>query len=113
MLAKYGISVRKSDGVKVIRAEDITTALRTRTDNHIGQLEGRGNGRDAVGEGTGSQGLLPAPSLPQRPCPDQEKHPTGTAGTPLRDNRETPRKPGSHRQPRGSLPGPGGGGGHD
>lgn len=113
-LADHGITVRKSDGVKVIRLEDITTALRNRTNDDIGQHQHRTeHGRETIREGTGSQGLLPAPSLLQTPCPDQGKHVTGTAGTPLRDTPGTPGKPGPDRERGRSLPDTGGGGGHE
>lgn len=109
-LTGYGITVHKSDGRKVIRAEDITTALRNRT-NH--DIEQRGHGREADRDTAGSQGLLPAPSLTQDPCPDQRKHSTGTEGTPSHTTPETPRKPRPDTPRGGSLPDTGGGGRHD
>lgn len=117
-LTGYGITVHKSDGRKVIRAEDITTALHNRTTDHIrqhqhGRETRRGHGREAVGDTPGSQGLLPAPSLTQSPCPDQGKHDPGTAGAPPRDTAETPGKQRSDRTRGASLPDADGGGSHD
>ena len=109
VLADDGIIAHKSDGVKVIRAEDVTAALanrmESRTDEHADRREG---GRDTAG----SQGLLPSPSLSKAPRPDQEEHQPRTAGTHIR---KAPQKP-----LNGSVPGdyPGSllepnGGGHD
>jgi DNA segregation ATPase FtsK/SpoIIIE, S-DNA-T family len=106
VLADHGVTVRKSDGVKVIRSEDITTAL---TDRGHGPERGREDDRDPVGR----QGLLPAASLPQSPWADLRKPSTGTAGTPTRTTPETPEKPQAGRRDLGSLPDVGEGGGHD
>jgi DNA segregation ATPase FtsK/SpoIIIE, S-DNA-T family len=102
VLADHGITVRKSDGVKVIRAEDITAALTHRSGS-----------RDSAGDTAGRQGLLPTSSLTPTPRADQvESHP-GTAGTRSHAGAGTP----SNQQHRGtsteSPPRSCGGGGHD
>jgi DNA segregation ATPase FtsK/SpoIIIE, S-DNA-T family len=114
VLTDFGITVRKSDGVKVLRVEDVTTALRNRTEDDIGGHQHRDeHDRETVRDPAGSQGLLPAPFLAQTPCPDQDKHPLGRAGNPLRHSPKTPGKPGPDRERDGSLPDTSGGGGHD
>ncbi|MGB3438584.1 MAG: hypothetical protein WBA97_07495 [Actinophytocola sp.] len=101
VLADHKITVHKSDGRKVIRAESITAALRNRTNHDIGQ---QARGRDATREEAGTQGLLPAPSLTPTPCDDQQKRQTGTAGTPPRNTPRNPRKAGADGVRGASLP---------
>lgn len=98
VLDDHGITVRKSDGVKVVRAEDLTAALNRR--------------READRDPAGTQGLLPAPSLPQSPCPDQGEHQTGTTGTPHHDHPPNPENRGPETDRPGSLPDARGGGDH-
>lgn len=81
-LADHGISVRKSDGVKVVRAEDITTAL-TRRDSPTKETD-----RDQDRDTKGGQGEIPTPSLPQHPRPHQGEQPSGIPGTQNRDASE-------------------------
>jgi S-DNA-T family DNA segregation ATPase FtsK/SpoIIIE len=78
ILADHGITVRKSDGLKVIRAEDLTAALHRRETS-----------RDT----SATEGLLPDPSLSRSPRLDQQKPQTGTAGT---DDRTTSKNPQNH-----------------
>ena len=94
VLADDGISVRKSDGVKVIRAEDVIAALDSR--------------RDADREGAGTQGLVPDRSLPASPRPDQRDPQLETAGTPTADSPATVRNRGARGRGPASLPDPGG-----
>ena len=103
-LADHDITPRKSDGVKVVRAEDVTAVLANRDPGE--------NSRDQDRDNQQGQGELPTPSLPARPCPDQGKQPPGT---PWAGNRKTPEDPQNHRMPpqRGdSLPNPDGSGSH-
>lgn len=93
VLADDRITVRKSGGVKVIRAEDVTAALAR---------------RDAQGR----QGGLPAPSLSSPPYRDQGEPLTGTPEIPGRENPEDPQEHGSADHGPRSLPDTGGGGGH-
>ena len=60
VLAEYGVTPRKSDGVKVVRAEDVAKAL---TED-----------RDPAG----TEGVLPAGSLSQTPWPDLRESSSGT-----------------------------------
>lgn len=94
-LAELGITPSKSDGRMVVRAEDITAALRDRTTDHI---------REVTGEGAGSQGVVPVPSLTETPCPDLHKHPPGRTGSPSRTTPKTPGKRGVERGRGVSLP---------
>jgi S-DNA-T family DNA segregation ATPase FtsK/SpoIIIE len=96
-LAGHGITVRKSDGVKVVRAEDITTALNRR--------------RETTRDDAGTQGLLPVTALPQPPRTDQQEPHSGTVGTPPADTSTHPRERGARGHGPTSLPD--GGGGHD
>jgi DNA segregation ATPase FtsK/SpoIIIE, S-DNA-T family len=116
VLAAYHVPVRKSDGVKVIRATDITRALATRTDADIERVE-RGetgeDGRDADRDARGGQGVLPDESLPPSPWADQYEHGTGTQSTQTENTTENPRNRGSSRQAPDSLPHPDGGGRDD
>lgn len=116
VLAEYRVTVRKSDGVKVIRATDIARALATRTDADIERME-RGqsgdDGREADRETPGAQGVLPHGSLTQLPWSDQHKPTTGTQSTETERTAETPQNRDSSRYPWDSLPDPNGGGGHD
>jgi DNA segregation ATPase FtsK/SpoIIIE, S-DNA-T family len=89
VLAEHGITPRKSDGVKVVRAEDVTAVLASRDADE--------NGRDRDRDDQGRQGELPTPSLPTRPRSDQGKRVSGTPGT---DNRKTPENPENRRRPR-------------
>jgi S-DNA-T family DNA segregation ATPase FtsK/SpoIIIE len=99
-LADHGITPQKSDGRMVIRAEDITTALRDRTTDHI---------REATREGSESQGVIPSPSLTAAPCPDQGRHGSGRPGSLSRTTSKIPGKPGADGVRGDSLPGSGGG----
>ena len=107
-LVDLGFTAQKSDGRMVVRAEDITAALRDRTTDHI---------REATREGPGSQGVFPDPSLTPTPCPEQRKHGSGRVGSPSRATSKTPGKPGVERGRGASLPDTdadtGGGGQHD
>ncbi|MFD8498871.1 hypothetical protein [Amycolatopsis sp. NPDC059657] len=93
-LAPYGIGPVKSDGNKVIRAEDVADALARRADKD----------RDAVRDPAGTQGLIPVGSLDQSPCLDQGKHGSGTPGTHQPGNSKTGRKRGVSGDGPGSLP---------
>lgn len=99
MLADVGITVRKSDGVKVIRAEDITGAL-------TGRAHGGVDGRESHRDTAGSQGLIPVPSLTSDPCPDQREHQTGTAETHSHNTTRNPRNRGAQGHGPESLPDP-------
>jgi S-DNA-T family DNA segregation ATPase FtsK/SpoIIIE len=121
-LADLGITAQKSDGRMVVRAEDVTAALRNRTTDHIRQRQhgehhgdghGREHGREATRERPRGQGVLPDPSLTPTPCPDQREHAPGRAGTPTRAAPKTPGKPDADAVVGDSLPDPGDGGRHD
>ncbi|MFF1610940.1 FtsK/SpoIIIE domain-containing protein [Amycolatopsis sp. NPDC058278] len=86
-LAPYGIGPVKSDGNKVIRADDVAAVLANR--DRAGGTDIRDAGRDPAG----TQGLLPDGSLGESPRPDQAKHGSGTPETPRRP------VPGSGRNP--------------
>lgn len=86
--AQHGITPGKSHGVKVIRAEHVTNALRHR-DRH-----GHANDGDQSGETPGTRGVLPRPSPPLDPPVDLDKGEPGTSGT---GNRQTPENPQSHQ----------------
>ncbi|GLZ39682.1 FtsK/SpoIIIE domain-containing protein [Actinokineospora sp. NBRC 105648] len=104
-LARHGITARKSDGLKVLRAEDLTAALHHR--DHPTDHE------DHDRDPTGTQGPLPTPSLPPSPRPDQPQHPTGTTGTHQTDHPEQPRNHHQQGNDGDSLPDVNGGGHHD
>ncbi|WP_179956685.1 hypothetical protein [Amycolatopsis anabasis] len=103
VLREYGIEPRKSDGNRVIRAEDVADALTRRAET----------GREADRDPSGSQGVFPPGSLTQTPRADLEKGGSGTLGRGSRETPETPRNRGARGQGPGSLPDTGGGGGHD
>ncbi|WP_245589406.1 FtsK/SpoIIIE domain-containing protein [Amycolatopsis balhimycina] len=94
-LAAYGIAPVKSDGNKVVRAEDVAAALADRDRD----------GREPDGDPAGSQGVLPTASLNQSPWADQGKHSEGTSGTHHPDNAGSDQKPGVAGDAPGSLPG--------
>lgn len=89
-LAADGIHPAKSDGQKVVRAEDVAAALTARDrDDQTGDGYGppEHGERRTAGSGdtdrdrSGRQGVLPDPSLPESPHAEQRKHRSGTAGT--------------------------------
>jgi S-DNA-T family DNA segregation ATPase FtsK/SpoIIIE len=111
-LAEHDVPPRKSDGHKVVRAEDITDALTHRDihdDTDDRYRDGR-SGRDPVGDAPERQGVLPAGSLTPTPWDDQRKHLSGTPGGHMPDRPETPRTRGSRPNAGRSLPDPGAGG---
>jgi hypothetical protein len=79
VLAYLGITPQKSDGRMVIRAEDVSTALRDRTTDHI---------REATRERPGNQGELPDPSPLSYTWPDQRKYGPGGIGNSSRTHRK-------------------------
>ncbi|MEV6606506.1 FtsK/SpoIIIE domain-containing protein [Kutzneria sp. NPDC051319] len=91
-LAEMGIVPRKSDGFMVVRAEDVDAALSVR--------ETDASDREAGGESSGSQGVLPDDSLAETPCPDLRKRPSGRQGGRTARGSETPRNRGA----RGKFP---------
>ncbi|MEV5712433.1 FtsK/SpoIIIE domain-containing protein [Amycolatopsis mediterranei] len=106
-LAPYGIAPVKSDGNKVIRADDVAAALARRNRDGDGNEadDGAGVGRDSGRDPAGTQGLLPDGSLTESPGSDQGQHGSGTPGTHRRPNPESRRNlgdPGSGTGP--SLP---------
>jgi S-DNA-T family DNA segregation ATPase FtsK/SpoIIIE len=90
-LAMQGIAPVKSDGNKVVRAEDVAAALAKRD-------------REPDGDPRGSQGVLPACSLDQSTHVDQRKLGSGTSGTRSWPTPESGRKPSVSRDALGSLP---------
>lgn len=100
VLADHGIKPRKSDGIKVVRAEDIQRALANRATED--------SDRDPIRDRQGSQGLLPSGSLPESPRPDQQKPTSGTRLSATENTAETTPYNGSHEGRDGSLPGQGG-----
>ncbi|MBB4683963.1 FtsK/SpoIIIE domain-containing protein [Amycolatopsis jiangsuensis] len=98
-LAAHGLAPAKSDGNKVVRADDLATALADR------QRDSADDGREADRDQTGSQGLIPDRSLTQNPWTDQRKHVSGATGTRHRNNPENARKQGPETTGPGSLPG--------
>lgn len=86
-LAAHRINPAKSDGHKVVRAEDVAAALTTRdrdnrTDDDPGEPDDhRAAARDSDRDRPGTQGVLPTPSLPDNPHAEQRKHQSGTPGT--------------------------------
>ncbi|UUV34547.1 FtsK/SpoIIIE domain-containing protein [Amycolatopsis roodepoortensis] len=83
-LTNSGITPVKSDGVKVIRAEDVSAALADRVRDR----------RDSSGDPAGTQGDLPAESLHESPDVDQGERGSGTPGTRRPHAPETGRNPG-------------------
>ena len=102
-LAAYGIAPAKSDGNKVVRAEDVAAALANRDRD----------GRDPDRDSAGTQGLFPDASLDQSPRTDQGKPGSGTPGTRRRDSPGSGRNRGVDSGSPGSLPDRGGGGADD
>ncbi|MFD9889351.1 hypothetical protein ACFWY9_08420 [Amycolatopsis sp. NPDC059027] len=99
-LREHGVTTRKSGGAMVVRADDIAAAVTRHA------RDGRGdNGREAGREAPGSQGVFPAPSLPQTPCSDQGKRSSGSPGTHQPDKPGAGQKRGVPRDVPGSLPG--------
>ncbi|MCR6490146.1 FtsK/SpoIIIE domain-containing protein [Amycolatopsis sp. OK19-0408] len=107
-LAPHGVGPVKSDGNKVIRADDVAAALARRDRDDAGS--GDGDGRDAGRDPAGTQGLLPDGSLPESPRSDQREHGSGTPGTRRRPDPGSGRKPADSGNASGSLPDDGGGG---
>ncbi len=105
-LAPYGVAPVKSDGNKVIRADDVAAALDRRDrDDGNGADDGHGDGRDSGRDAAGTQGPLPDESLTESPCPDQHEHGSETPGTRRRPNPEPGRNPGDSGTGEGpSLP---------
>ncbi|MEV8613127.1 FtsK/SpoIIIE domain-containing protein [Amycolatopsis sp. NPDC051373] len=81
-LGKYGIAPIKSDGNKVVRAEDVAAALADRD----------GDSREPDRDPPGSQGVLPGASLAQSFGADQVIPDPGTPGTALRQTSKSGRK---------------------
>jgi S-DNA-T family DNA segregation ATPase FtsK/SpoIIIE len=98
-LAPHGVAPVKSDGNKVIRADDVAAALARRDRDDAGT--GDGDDRDAGRDPAGTQGLLPDGSLTESPRSDQREHGSGTPGTRRRPD------PGSGRNPGDSGTGDG------
>ncbi|WP_245787400.1 FtsK/SpoIIIE domain-containing protein [Amycolatopsis saalfeldensis] len=93
-LSAHGIAPVKSDGNKVVRAEDVAAALANR------ERDRREPDRDPAG----SQGVLPGKSLNQNPCVDQGQPGSGTPGARRRPTLESGRKRDSTGDAPGSLP---------
>jgi DNA segregation ATPase FtsK/SpoIIIE, S-DNA-T family len=89
-LADEGVEPRKSHGVMVIRADDITAALARRDEGSDG------------GESPGSRGVLPTPFPTQTPRSDLRKPRAGRQQAHWRG--ETPRNQGVGTSPDESLP---------
>ncbi|GAA3546218.1 hypothetical protein GCM10022222_32340 [Amycolatopsis ultiminotia] len=92
-LAADGIVPVKSDGVMVVRADDLAAALADRKD--------REPGRDPAG----SQGDLPDSPRPRTPSADQRKHRPGRQHHSQRNTLENPGKHGQETTQPDSLPG--------
>ncbi|WP_410621461.1 FtsK/SpoIIIE domain-containing protein [Amycolatopsis sp. cmx-8-4] len=92
-LTVYGIAPGKSDGHKVIRAEDVAAALADRAGDDTD-----GDGREAGRDPAGTQGLLPERPLTESPASDQREYGSGTPGT--------HRQPDPNRAEAGVIPGP-------
>ncbi|WP_329063520.1 hypothetical protein [Amycolatopsis sp. NBC_01480] len=92
-LAGFGVSPVKSDGNKVVRAEDVAAALAERDRD----------GREPDGDPAGRQGVIPTGSLNQSPGSDQGKSGSGTPGTPAGRIPESGRKPSAARDVPESL----------
>lgn len=104
-LAHDRVTPRKSNGVMVLRLDEVTHALTTRDTD-----------RETDTETPGRQGALPTGSRTPAPPPDQRQHPSGRPGSEPAPRSETPGKPGVPRLPDVSLPTPdddGIGGGDD
>lgn len=97
-LRACGVSVRKSDGAMVIRAEDIAAALSRRATDR---------------EAPGSQGVFPDHSLTETPSSDVHRHRSGRQNNRTAQDTETPRNPGGEGASGDSLPDANGGGDHD
>lgn len=80
--------------------------LACRADRHV-------TDREAAGEATGRQGVLPDGSLPSPPRLDLDKDESGIPGRRYRQVPVTPRNPGVSGQRTGSLPDTGRGDVHD
>lgn len=88
-----GVTVRKSDGAMVVRAEDIAAALsRHATDRETGR------------ETSGSQGVFPPDSLTKTPSPDLRKHRSGSQPRRIAPGTENPRNPRGKGASNDSLP---------
>lgn len=96
-LRTCGVTVRKSDGAMVVRAEDIAAALSRRaTDSGQPGEEGR--------EEAGSQGVFPAPSLTETPSSDLRKLRPGRQTSSSAQGTENPRNLGREGASGDSLP---------
>jgi S-DNA-T family DNA segregation ATPase FtsK/SpoIIIE len=93
-LAEHGVAPVKSDGNKVVRAEDVAAALADRDRED----------REPGGDPAGKQGVIPTGSLGQSPGADQGKPGPGTTGSRCRPNPESPREQGVVGDVPGSLP---------
>jgi S-DNA-T family DNA segregation ATPase FtsK/SpoIIIE len=94
VLSAHGIAPAKSDGNKVVRAEDVAAALANRDRDR----------REPVRDPAGSQGVVPDESLNQNPCVDQGKPDSGTSGARRRPTPESGWKPDFAGDMPGSLP---------
>jgi DNA segregation ATPase FtsK/SpoIIIE, S-DNA-T family len=94
VLAEYGIAPRKSDGVKVLRAEEIEAAFAERD-----QTEGL-----EVRDRRGRQGELPGGSLAQGPPSDLRELDSGTQSLRSEVNRKTAGNDGPSTAQSRSLP---------
>ncbi|MEV5718167.1 FtsK/SpoIIIE domain-containing protein [Amycolatopsis mediterranei] len=106
-LAPYRVAPVKSDGNKVIRADDVAAALarRDRDDDRTGADYGHGDGRDADRDPAGTQGLLPDRSLTESLGSDQREHGFRDPGTQRRPAPGPGRNPGDPGTGEGpSLP---------
>ena len=103
-LATHEIRPRKSDGYKVLRAEDLSRAITGRTATQNDERDGSAN-RDTPGR----QGVLPDGSLIVSPGADQHKPEPGTRQGHTEIGTETRCNPRARPWPRGSLPQRGGG----
>ena len=95
-LAAYGIAPVKSDGNKVVRADDVAAALVDR------DRKSREQDRDPAGR----QGVLPDVSLDQSPGADQGKPDSGTPGTRRWPTPESGRYPDDSGTRHGPSPAP-------
>ncbi|RSM64098.1 hypothetical protein DMH04_51910 [Kibdelosporangium aridum] len=93
-LANEGITPRKSDGVMVVRADDVANALATRDTDTPGR------------EASGSQGDLPTDSLTETPSDDLRKRSSGRRAGHSTRGTTTPRNRRVRRQSADSLPAP-------
>ncbi len=111
VLADEHIEPRKSHGVMVVRADDITAAL-ARRDDHERQYDPNGAG-EHEGESSGRRGALPARSPYPTPRPDLDKPRPGRQTHGSAQGAETSGNTGGEGASGGSLPDRDGGGGHD